>query len=213
MVLDAKALTWASEHDIDTAKLKKAKVPIYGKWYFPELPPGVPLINLQTGERQTFEQRMIAGEVIWVAEADLQRAGLLPGGGAEPTEPPPEPVPTPEATAPDVSVAEVTEPLLAMARPPRYPAATETALARTDENEAALALPETVEAASIHLPSPSVAPFVFGVGFCLALLGVITNPLIVAAGLLWLLVGAVAWIRIGLLEQQRAHADEEPVGE
>ena len=40
MVLDVKALTWAAQHNIDTAKLKAAKVPIYGKWYFPEIPPG-----------------------------------------------------------------------------------------------------------------------------------------------------------------------------
>ena len=50
MVLDAKALTWAAKNDIDTAKLKKAKVPIYGKWYFPEIPPHVALVNLETGE-------------------------------------------------------------------------------------------------------------------------------------------------------------------
>src|ERR687886_2961637 len=78
MVLDAKALTWAAQHNIDTAKLKAARIPIYGKWYFPEIPPGVPLVSLQTGERRTFEERMIAGEVIWVAEADLERSGLLP---------------------------------------------------------------------------------------------------------------------------------------
>ena len=41
MVLDAKALTWAAQNNIDTAKLKAAKIPIYGKWYFPEIPADV----------------------------------------------------------------------------------------------------------------------------------------------------------------------------
>src|ERR1700730_10003183 len=77
MVLDAKALTWAGKHDIDTAKLKKAKVPIYGKWYFPEIPPGVPLVNLETGEQQVFPEHMVAGEVIFVPAAELLRAGLV----------------------------------------------------------------------------------------------------------------------------------------
>ena len=63
MVLDAKALTWAAKNNIDTAKLKAAKVPIYGKWYFPEIPPGIPLVNLETGEQQVFPERMIAGEL------------------------------------------------------------------------------------------------------------------------------------------------------
>src|SRR5258708_88850 len=78
MVLDAKALTWAAKNDIDTAKLKKAKVPIYGKWYFPEIPPGIPLVTLETGEQQVFPERMVAGEVIYVPAADLQRVGLTP---------------------------------------------------------------------------------------------------------------------------------------
>jgi len=80
MVLDAKALTWAAKNDIDTAKLKKARVPIYGKWYFPEIPPGVPLVNLETGEQQVFPERMVAGEVIYVLAADLSRVGLAPAG-------------------------------------------------------------------------------------------------------------------------------------
>src|SRR3982074_453347 len=78
MVLDAKALTWAAKNDIDTAKLKAAKVPIYGKWYFPEIPAGVPLVNLESGEQQIFPERMVAGEGIYVPAADLVRAGLVP---------------------------------------------------------------------------------------------------------------------------------------
>src|SRR5919202_7139045 len=80
MVLDAKALTWAAQNNIDTAKLKAAKVPIYGKWYFPEIPAGVPLVNLETGEQEVFPERMIAGEVIFVPAADLVRADLAPEG-------------------------------------------------------------------------------------------------------------------------------------
>src|SRR5690242_11128328 len=78
MVLDAKALTWAAKHDIDTAKLKKARLPIYGKWYFPEIPPNVALVNLETGEQLVFPERMLAGEVIFVPAEELQRAGLAP---------------------------------------------------------------------------------------------------------------------------------------
>ncbi len=43
MVLDAKVMEWATQQGLDTAALKKAKIPIYGKWYFPELPADVPL--------------------------------------------------------------------------------------------------------------------------------------------------------------------------
>src|SRR5437588_2182106 len=82
MVLDAKALTWAAKNDIDTAKLKRARIPIYGKWYFPEIPPNVALINLETGEQESFPERMLAGEVIYVPAADLLRASLAPSGFA-----------------------------------------------------------------------------------------------------------------------------------
>src|ERR1043166_3260027 len=78
MVLDAKALSWAAKNNIDTPKLKKARIPIYGKWYFPEIPPNVPLVNLETGEQEIFPERMIAGEVIYVPAAELARAGLAP---------------------------------------------------------------------------------------------------------------------------------------
>ena len=75
MVLDAKALTWAAKNNIDTPKLKAARVPIYGKWYFPEIPPGVVLVNLETGEQEVFPERMVAGEVIYVPAAELSRLG------------------------------------------------------------------------------------------------------------------------------------------
>jgi hypothetical protein len=200
MVLDAKALTWAAKNNIDTAKLKAAKVPIYGKWYFPEIPPGVALINLETGERQIFPERMAAGEVIFAPEAELRRASLLPE---------------------DFPVAEVVEahgeramhhippePLLAVARPPGVPRQTTTALVPVDAQQP-LVEDDLSALASVHMPSASIAPFVLGVGFCIALLGVITNPIILIVGLVWILVGSIGWVRIGLLEAGASHGEVE----
>jgi hypothetical protein len=196
MVLDAKALTWAAKNDIDTAKLKKAKVPIYGKWYFPEIPAGVPVVNLETGERQVFEARMVAGELIWAPEADLRRASLLPAD-----------FPTDEVSAADAASRALRhaspEPLLAMARPAGYPRAVSTALVAVEDQQP-LADEDTSAIAGIHMPSGSIAPFVLGVGFSILLLGVITNVIIVIVGLVWMLVGAIGWIRIGLLEERAA---------
>jgi hypothetical protein len=201
MVLDAKALTWAGKNDIDTAKLKKAKVPIYGKWYFPEIPPNVALVNLETGEQQVFPERMLAGEVIYVPAIDLERAGLVP----------------PDFRVMDVSSASVEstralrtvapEPLIAMVRPPGVALA--TTLAEVDGEQ--MLIPEDPsELASIHMPSPSIAPFVLAIGFFLVFVGVITNVIFFIVGLLWMLAGAVVWIRVGLLESAAAAAHEHP---
>jgi hypothetical protein len=219
MVLDAKALAWAAEHNIDTAQLKKAKVPIYGKWYFPEIPARVPLISLQTGERRTFDERMIAGEVIWVAEADLARTGLLPaeappaegespeGGGAAAVA---ERTPGVESRAPlAVPTEEAPEPFLAMSRPPGVEQPTPGTVSLPVEE-----LPsEVVEPppTGIHMPSPSIGPFVLGIGFSLVFLGLITHVLILVTGLLWMLVGAIVWIRVGMLEDQALHSHEPEV--
>lgn len=206
MVLDAKAMTWAARHDIDTAKLKKAKVPIYGKWYFPELPRNEWLVNLETGERQRFAGQMLAGEVIWAPEAQLRQAGLLPADvAAEWDEAASVSAP---ATEPSGSAA-APEPLLMMTRPPvgvGAAAHTTTALAvvapaEVDHDQ------ESAAAHGIHMPLASIAPFVLGIGFCLVLLGLITNAVILIVGLIWMLVGAVGWIRIGLLEYAAAHSD------
>src|SRR5581483_8467031 len=78
VVLDVKFMEWAASQALDTAKLKAAKVPIFGKWYFPEIPAGVPLVNLRTGEVRTFERPMLAGEILWAPEAELRRAGFWP---------------------------------------------------------------------------------------------------------------------------------------
>ena len=196
MVLDAKALTWAGKNNIDTAKLKAAKVPIYGKWYFPEIPPGVAVVNLETGEQEVFQTRMLAGELIWAPEADLRRAGLLPAD-----------FPT-HAAADDSSRALhhlPPEPLLAMARPPGFMQEAQSALVPVDEQQPLLE--EDVAALQgIHMPKGSIAPFVLGVGFCIVLLGVISSWVIAVVGLVWMLVGSIGWIRIGMLEQQEAEA-------
>ena len=197
MVLDAKALTWAAKNDIDTAKLKAAKVPIYGKWYFPEIPPGVPLVNLETGEQQVFPERMVAGEVIYVPAADLQRVGLAPAGFAvmDISAGPGGPSRALRTVAP--------EPLLAMARPVGLPRS--TALLPVDGQQA-LVDEDAADLAGIHMPSPSIAPLVLGVGFCILLLGAITSPIILVVGGLWMLAGAIGWIRIGLLEARATAA-------
>jgi len=192
MVLDAKALTWAAKNNIDTAKLKAAKVPIYGKWYYPEIPAGIPLLNLETGAQEVFPERMVAGEVIYVPAADLLRAGLGPEGFS---------VMDAAVAADSSSLAVRTvapEPLLAMARPTGLPRA--TPMLPLDAPQAAA--DADADLAGIHLPSPSIAPLVLGVGFCILLLGVITSPIILVVGGLWMLAGAIGWIRIGLLEQR-----------
>lgn len=78
MVLDVRAMEWAAQQGLDTAALKKAGVKVYGKWYFPDIPANVPLINLQTGEREAFQGERRAGQVLYVEEAELKRAGLGP---------------------------------------------------------------------------------------------------------------------------------------
>ena len=198
MVLDAKALTWAGKNDIDTAKLKKAKVPIYGKWYFPEIPADVPLVNLETGEQQVFKERMIAGEVIYVPVAELQQAGLVPADFAMAESI--VPVAPPERALRTIAP----EPLLAMARPPDFDDGSRVIVEAVDSQAMLLGPEESM--AGIHMPSASISPFVLAVGFCIAMLGLVTNVVIVLVGLLWMAVGSIGWIRIGLLELRAAEA-------
>jgi hypothetical protein len=203
MVLDAKALTWAAQHDIDTAKLKKAKVPIFGKWYFPEIPPDVPLVNLETGEQEVFRERMLAGEVIFVPAADLVKAGLAPTDFSA--------MPAPSVAVPSRALRTVApEPLLAMARPPDFDDGT-VAIEAVDAQPTLLA-EEPAEVSGIHLPSASIAPFVLGIGFCIVMLGLISNVIILVVGLLWMLAGAIGWVRIGLLEERAHQARSESEG-
>src|SRR5215216_5810666 len=121
MVLDSKAMDWASQQGLDSAALKKAKVPIYGKWYFPDLPADEPLVNLSTGEIETFPPGYRAGAVLYVKDADLKRAGLGPYKAAAPAAPPPAPAPAPAdvaAPAEPVAAAVATAPAPAPAPPP-----------------------------------------------------------------------------------------------
>jgi len=98
------------------------------------------------------------------------------------------------------------EPLVAMARPPGLP--NEVAIVETDP-DAELATEFPPELEGIHMPRASIAPFVLGLGFCLAFVGLITNPIILVTGLLWMLAGAIVWIRIGLLEYRDTHRQPE----
>jgi hypothetical protein len=205
MVLDAKALTWAAKNDIDTAKLKKAKVPIYGKWYFPEIPADVALVNLETGDQESFRERMIAGEVMFVPSAELVRAGLAPSDFTPMDLPGPVVLVEPE---PRAMQAVAAEPLFAMARPPGLPR--EIVTVETDP-DAELTTDYPPELEGVHMPMASIAPFVLAIGFCLAFAGLIISPVIVIAGLLWMMVGALVWIRIGVLEYRAAHPEEPEV--
>jgi hypothetical protein len=199
MVLDAKALTWAAKNNIDTPKLKAARVPIYGKWYFPEIPAGVPLVNLESGEQQVFPERMVAGEVIYVPSAELQRAKLTPEGFSVMVVPAGGP-------APGNALSTVTpEPLLALARPPGMKLGPQIDLVPVEDQQQLVAH-DAASLAGIHMPSPSIAPFVLAIGFCLVLLGAITSVILLVAGLLWMLAGAIVWIRIGLIESRAAAA-------
>lgn len=78
MVLNAKAMGWASGFGLDSAKLKSAKVKIFGKWYFPDLPANQRLVNLETGDVETFPAALRAGTVLYVLEEELKRAKLGP---------------------------------------------------------------------------------------------------------------------------------------
>lgn len=200
MVLDAKAMTWAAQNGIDTAKLKAAKAPIYGKWYFPELPRGVSLVNLETGDVDLFRVSMVAGEVLWVRTADLRRLGL--GGDLPELHDDWVPLPASHETGKAVEVTAV-EPMITMARlPSALPHEEKVVLAPAiaRQLEVAPVMPDLAQAAHIHLPSPSIAPFVLGIGGCLILTGIISSWIFALIGVIWVVAGAVAWIRIGQIE-------------
>lgn len=106
MVLDAKVMEWATQQGLDTAALKQAKIPIYGKWYFPDLPANTPLVNMRTGQVETFPPGYRAGAILYVKEEDLKRAGLGPYKPVSPPPPPPATAePAPVAAAAPVAVA------------------------------------------------------------------------------------------------------------
>lgn len=119
MVLDSKQMDWASREGLDTASLKRAKVPIFGKWYFPDLPANEPLVNLSTGQTETFPSGYRAGAVLYVKEADLKRAGIGPYKGAAAPAPATAAAPAKEPAA----VAVAAAPAAAPPRPAPAPAA------------------------------------------------------------------------------------------
>ncbi|MFN0070680.1 MAG: hypothetical protein ACKVVP_04220 [Chloroflexota bacterium] len=90
MVLNAKAMEWAAGFGIDSAKLKSAKVKIFGKWYFPDIPANQRLVNLQTGEVETFVAGLRAGTILYVLEDELKQAKLGPFGEPAAETPPPD---------------------------------------------------------------------------------------------------------------------------
>jgi cytochrome c oxidase subunit IV len=143
MVLDSKQMEWASREGLDTAALKRAKVPIFGKWYFPDLPDNVPLRNLSTGEVESFPAGYRAGAVLYVKDEDLKRTGLGPYKAAVAAPPP-----RPAAEAP------VAEPV-AVGAAPAARAAPAPAPAVHAPSPAAHAAPS--HAAPAHL-APAHAP-------------------------------------------------------
>ncbi|MDQ3809745.1 MAG: hypothetical protein M3336_05590, partial [Chloroflexota bacterium] len=102
------------------------------------------------------------------------------------------------------------EPLIAMARPPGYD--TSETLVPSDGALAEIEPDDPSALEGVHMPLASVAPFVLGVGFCIAMIGVITHPIVLFAGLAWMLAGAIGWIRIGLLEAQGSGHDAHGQG-
>jgi cytochrome c oxidase subunit 4 len=127
MVLDSRQMDWGGRQGLDSAALKRAKVPIYGKWYFPDLPANEPLVNLSTGEIETFPAGYRAGAVLYVKEADLKKAGLGPykatpaaAAAPAPATPAPAAEPVAVAAAPAVAVAPRPAPAPAVAPAPHH---------------------------------------------------------------------------------------------
>ena len=163
MVLDSKAMEWASGNGLDTAALKKAKVPIYGKWYFPDLPSGVPMVNLHTGQVEIFGPGYRAGAILYAKEEDLHRAKLGPYAAKPEAE-----APEAEAEAGSAAPAPAAEPAPATAPSGRAPAAgsvaavapaaTEQPTAALPSDERATGTSDVAEAAATAPVGPSAVP-------------------------------------------------------
>jgi hypothetical protein len=170
-------MEWANENGLDTAKLKAAKIPIYGKWYFPDLPADVLMINLKSGEIQSFGPGLRAGEILYVTRFDLRRARLGPYAA----------LPEPEAARPASGAAA---PIAAAAASELAAAAA----ARSDEPRAV----EPSEPLNFHLPGPSIFPLVLALGLSIMLVGLVVGPvelriIVALLGLVYLVAGAVGW--------------------
>jgi hypothetical protein len=214
VVLDAKAMDWAAQNGIDTAKLKAAKIPIYGKWYYPEIPAGVPLVNLKTGQIQTFGPGLRAGEVLYARRDDLRSARLGPYAAL----PEPKPATPPAEAAVAESAGTATAEVTAQAPAPETPVSAAPPTAEVAQappgpppspREVIVADEPLREGEEIHLPGGSIFPLVFGVGLAVAMLGLVAGPvevrvIIAALGLVYLLTGAIGWTR-QIYRETRAH--------
>lgn len=206
MVLDVKMMGWASQNGIDTGKLKAARVPIYGKWYFPNIPAGVALISLESGERQVFAEPVVAGEVMWVPERDLRRARLGPYAHLTEEEVAAQEAAESRATAPR-AVVELPEPLLLMNRAPSAEIyATHASSTFAEIEPVSLSLVEEGDPALIHLPQWSLAPLLLALGIAIVLVGIVTHVVVLVVGLVWVALGVMGWIKVGLAESRaRTH--------
>jgi hypothetical protein len=171
-------MDWASENDIDTKKLKAAKIPIFGKWYHPDIPAGVVLVNLKTGELQKFGPGLRAGEILFVPRDELRRARLGPYAKV------PE---TGTGSVADEAFAEPIEEPVGVTRPYTR------SVIEPDIYDKPLGPDE-----SIHLPSPSIFPLVLGLGLAVGLLGFVVHPIeagliVVLLGLVYGVVGGTGW--------------------
>jgi hypothetical protein len=203
VTLDAKAMEWAAEQGIDTKTLKAAKIPVYGKWYFPELPSAVPMVNLKSGEVLTFRPGMRAGEILFVRRADLRRARL--GPYAQLT----------EEEALREGPLRRGEPAVAVAAQPRAALAEEPLVAERVEE----VLPP-----GIHMPPPSIFPLILAFGISIMLLGLVIGPhwnepggapmrlLVTSLGLIYVLVGGIGWAVQPSSEPGNGHGVVEQAG-
>ena len=182
MVLDARAMDWAAENGLDTKTLKAHKIPVFGKWYFPEIPAGEILVNLKTGQLQRFGSGMRAGEVLFVRRDDLREARLGPYAKLD------------EVVAQGAAAAAAPEALPDQPAP-AAPAAPASPFAELYDQS----LPAGER---IHLPSSSIYPFVLGVGLAITMLGTVigtwpdwmfARALIVALGLIYVIAAGLGW--------------------
>ena len=150
---------------------------------------------------------MIAGEVIYVPAAELQRAGLAPSDFTVMA--PPESGrrwPSERAAHDRARAAAGHGP------PARLRLGIDTGDRARRRSSRLLPAGRWRRWRASTCRARASRPSCWAIGFCLVMLGVITNPIILVVGLLWMLAGAVGWIRIGLLEDRAAAAHAAAAG-
>ena len=200
MVLDAKALTWAAKNNIDTAKLKAAQGADLRQVVLPRDPArraaGQPRDRRAAGVSRAHGRRrshLRAGGRPAAGRAGAR--GLLGHG----------PGARSKAAPPTRALRTVApEPLLAMARPPGYWHRARTWCRSIASQPLVPQEPPRWRASTC--PARASRRSCWRSASASSLLGAITNPIILVVGLLWMLAGAIAWIRIGLLESRAAAA-------